>query len=141
MKFLIVNPFPLPIRIPLGPKYSSQDPNTRMVGILHRHECFMSCWKSSLSRICKLNTIRCINNRFLRGSQSYRSSIPRIHNFNRTVILTDSKIAVQAGAPNITPIVLYCILLYCIVIKGWSLLHNALRPFQDLLCSPEFRYY
>ena len=35
----------------------------------------------------------------------------------------------------------YCIVLYCIVLKGWSLLPNALRPFQDLLCSPEFRYY
>ena len=30
---------------------------------------------------------------------------------------------------------------HCIVLKGWSLLPNALRPFQDLLCSPEFRYY
>ena len=29
----------------------------------------------------------------------------------------------------------------CIVLMGWSLLSNALRPFQDLLCSPEFRYY
>ena len=38
-------------------------------------------------------------------------------------------------------IVLYCIVLYCIVLMGWSLLPNALRPFQDLLCSPEFRYY
>ena len=28
-----------------------------------------------------------------------------------------------------------------IVLKGWSLLPNALRPFSDLLCSPEFRYY
>ena len=27
-----------------------------------------------------------------------------------------------------------------IVLMGWSLLPNALRPFQDLLCSPEFRY-
>ena len=26
MKFLIVEPSPLPILIPLGPKYSSQDP-------------------------------------------------------------------------------------------------------------------
>ena len=26
MKFLIVGPSPLPIRIPLGPKYSPQDP-------------------------------------------------------------------------------------------------------------------
>ena len=34
-----------------------------------------------------------------------------------------------------------CIVLYCIVMMGWSLLPNALRPFQDLLCSPEFRYY
>ena len=29
----------------------------------------------------------------------------------------------------------------CIVLMGWSLLLNALRPFQDLLCSLEFRYY
>ena len=29
----------------------------------------------------------------------------------------------------------YCIVLYCIVL-GWSLLPNALRPFWDLLCSP-----
>ena len=29
----------------------------------------------------------------------------------------------------------------CIVLKGWSLLPNALRSFQDLLCSSEFRYY
>ena len=36
---------------------------------------------------------------------------------------------------------LYCIVLNCIVLMGWSLLPNALRPFQDLLCSPEFRYY
>ena len=28
----------------------------------------------------------------------------------------------------------------CIVLKGWSLLPNSLRPFQDLLCSPEFSY-
>ena len=34
-----------------------------------------------------------------------------------------------------------CYELYCIVLMGWSLLPNALRPFQDLLCSPEFRYY
>ena len=34
----------------------------------------------------------------------------------------------------------HCIL-YCIVLKGWSLLPNALQPFQDLLCFPEFRYY
>ena len=27
MKFLIVEPSPLPILIPLGPKYSPQDPN------------------------------------------------------------------------------------------------------------------
>ena len=33
------------------------------------------------------------------------------------------------------------IVLYCIVLKGWSLLSNVLRSFQDLLCSPEFRYY
>ena len=26
--------------------------------------------------------------------------------------------------------------LYCIVLMGWSLLSNALRPFWDLLCSP-----
>ena len=32
------------------------------------------------------------------------------------------------------------IVLYCIVLKGWSLLPNELRPFQDLLCSREFRY-
>ena len=32
-------------------------------------------------------------------------------------------------------------LLYCIVLMGWSLLPNALRPFQDILCFPEFRYY
>ena len=32
--------------------------------------------------------------------------------------------------------VLYCIVLYCIVLMGWSLLPNALRPFWDLLCSP-----
>ena len=38
-------------------------------------------------------------------------------------------------------IVMYCIVLYYIVLKGRSLLPNALRPFQDLLCSPEFRYY
>ena len=31
--------------------------------------------------------------------------------------------------------------LYCIVLKGWSLLPNALQPFQDLLHSPEFLYY
>ena len=30
---------------------------------------------------------------------------------------------------------------HCIVLKGWSWLSNALRPFQDLLCSLEFRYY
>ena len=35
---------------------------------------------------------------------------------------------------------LYCIVLYFIVLKGWSLLPNALRPSQHLLCSPEFRY-
>ena len=29
----------------------------------------------------------------------------------------------------------------CIILKGWSLLPNALRRFQDLLRSPEFRYY
>ena len=34
-----------------------------------------------------------------------------------------------------------CIVLYCIVLKGWSLLSDALRPIQDLLCSSEFRYY
>ena len=28
--------------------------------------------------------------------------------------------------------------MYCIVLMGWSLLPNALRHFQDLLCSPEF---
>ena len=32
-------------------------------------------------------------------------------------------------------------LMNCIVLKKWSLLPNGLRPFQDLLCSPEFRYY
>ena len=37
--------------------------------------------------------------------------------------------------------IIYCIVLYCIVLMGWSLLPNALQPFQDLLCSPEFRYY
>jgi hypothetical protein len=31
--------------------------------------------------------------------------------------------------------------LYCIVLKGWKLLPDVLRPFQDILCSPEFRYY
>jgi len=31
--------------------------------------------------------------------------------------------------------------LYCIVLMGWSLLPNELRPFQDLLCSPEFKYF
>ena len=38
--------------------------------------------------------------------------------------------------------VLYCIALYCILLysMGWSLLPNALRPFQDLLRSSEFRY-
>ena len=30
---------------------------------------------------------------------------------------------------------------YCIVLMGWTLLPDALRPFRDLLCSPEFRYY
>ena len=29
----------------------------------------------------------------------------------------------------------------CIVLKGWLLLSNALRHFQDLLGSPEFGYY
>jgi hypothetical protein len=29
------------------------------------------------------------------------------------------------------------IVLYCIALMGWSLLPNALRPFQNLLCSPE----
>ena len=28
-----------------------------------------------------------------------------------------------------------------IVLMGWLLLPNALRPIQDLLCSPEFKYY
>ena len=28
-----------------------------------------------------------------------------------------------------------------IVLMGWSLLPNALRPFWDILCSPEFRYW
>ena len=36
---------------------------------------------------------------------------------------------------------MYCVVLYCIVLMGWSLLLNALRPFQDIFCSPEFRYY
>ena len=27
------------------------------------------------------------------------------------------------------------VFMYCIVLMGWSLLPNALRPFQDLLCS------
>ena len=36
-------------------------------------------------------------------------------------------------------LVLYCIVLYCIVLMGWSLLPNALRPFRDVLCSPEFK--
>ena len=30
---------------------------------------------------------------------------------------------------------MYCIVLYCIVLKGWSLLPNALRPFQ-IYCAP-----
>ena len=31
----------------------------------------------------------------------------------------------------------WLIKLYCIVLKGWSLLPYALRFFQDLLCSPD----
>ena len=31
---------------------------------------------------------------------------------------------------------LSCILLYCIVLKGWSLLPNALRPFQIYRAPP-----
>ena len=31
--------------------------------------------------------------------------------------------------------------LFVFVLMGWSLLPNTLRPFQDLLCAPEFRYY
>ena len=34
----------------------------------------------------------------------------------------------------------FSLVMYCIVLKGWSLVPNALRPFQHLLCSPEFRY-
>ena len=30
----------------------------------------------------------------------------------------------------------FFIVLFCIVLMGWSLLSNALRPFWDLLCSP-----
>jgi hypothetical protein len=33
------------------------------------------------------------------------------------------------------------IALYCIVLKGWSLLLYALRSFQDLLYPTKFRYY
>ena len=32
-------------------------------------------------------------------------------------------------------------LIFVFVLMGWAILPNALRPFQDLLCSPEFRYY
>ena len=32
MKFLIVEPSPLPILIPLGPKYSPQDPVFKLIG-------------------------------------------------------------------------------------------------------------
>ena len=32
-------------------------------------------------------------------------------------------------------------IVFVFVLMGWSLLPNALRPFWDLLCSPEFRYY
>ena len=30
--------------------------------------------------------------------------------------------------------------IFVFVLMGWSLLSNALWPFQDLLCSPELRY-
>ena len=41
---------------------------------------------------------------------------------------------------NVTKLNWLC--LYYIVLKGWLLLPNAPRPFQDLLCPPpEFRYY
>ena len=40
-----------------------------------------------------------------------------------------------------TKFIISCIVMYCIVLKGWSLLPDVLRPFQDLFCSPEFRYY
>ena len=38
-------------------------------------------------------------------------------------------------------LILPWLVLYCIVLKGWSLLPNAVRPFSDLLWSPEFRYW
>ena len=37
MKFLVVEPFPLPILIPLGPKYSPEDPVFKLHTHTHTH--------------------------------------------------------------------------------------------------------
>ena len=50
MKFLIVEPSPLPIRIPIGPKYSPQDPILKYpeyirggMSQLRRYPCTFTC--------------------------------------------------------------------------------------------------
>ena len=56
----------------------------------------------------------------------------RIFNYN-TKRGTKSLKLVEEGFRSIP--ILYCIVLYCIVLMGWSLLRNALRPFK-IYCAP-----
>ena len=78
---------------------------------------------------------------------------PKVHNFARKPIsgsffVSSSDLrqglfkgVLLVGLSNKSSFIsqlVYCIV--CVILKGWSLVPNALRPFQDLLCSLKFRY-
>ena len=86
---------------------------TRMVASISRwfqNRNAWLCWiKSLLSRICTLYINRCRRNSFWREVKAIEVAllnlIPRIHNFNETVILINYKAEIQAATWNITPTV------------------------------------
>ena len=82
-----------------------------------------------------------------RGSMSHSQglfNIPILNRINPIVFIYTYFFKIQSSIvlpskPRPFLRYLFC-RIYCIVLKGWSLLPNALRPFQDLLCSPEFGF-
>ena len=68
-------------------------------------------------------------------NQNLLIKVPLGANASSTIIYHEEEIHVPSF--NIR----YFIAFYCFVLVGWSLLPHALRCFQDLLCSPEFRYF
>ena len=78
---------------------------------------------------------------FLDRNYRYKSvTIQIAHKTGMAHILTTGRKFLPQRLGNEEARIPYCIV-YCIVLMRWSLLTNTLRPFQDLLCSPEFRYY